>query len=208
MVFSIVSGALLFISGMSSLAVSIRAFYMYFVTRSERLFTVGLSMAIVSIGIACSALNGLPFLPPINLGWAWYAGTSVGFFFFFLNSLMKTDEQFNLLKRWEIIATALVITLIALTPVLPPFTNPVLPVTLDTLRTVICSLCFFRYLILYTSKGTRFSLLMCLTFFFITASYGIIIPATLNHNLAGLAAAGTAMRIVGDIILFVAFVVG
>jgi hypothetical protein len=208
MSFSTFSDTLLFISGMSSLAVSIRAFYMYSVTQSQRLFTIGLSMAIAAIGIACSALNGSPFLPPMNLDWAWYAGTSVGFFFFFLSSLMKSDEQFGLLKRWEIIATALVITVIALTPVLPSFTNPLVPVGLDICRTIICSLCFFRYLILYTSKGTRFSLLMCLTFLFIAASYGILIPQLLDPNLAGLSIAGTVIRIIGDIILFVAFVVG
>lgn len=206
--FSTFSGALLFISGMSSLAVSIRAFYMYSVTQSQRLFTIGLSMAIAAIGIACSALNGSPFLPPMNLDWAWYAGTSVGFFFFFLSSLMKSDEQFGLLKRWEIIATALVITVIALTPVLPAFTNPLVPFGLDICRTIICSLCFFRYLILYTSKGTRFSLLMCLTFLFIASSYGILIPQILDSKLTALTIAGTIMRIIGDIILFVAFVVG
>jgi hypothetical protein len=102
---------------MLSLAVAARAFYMYSITQSQRLFTIGLSMVIVAIGIACSALNGSPFLPPLNLAWAWYAGTSIGLFFLFLSSLMKSDEQFGLLKRWEIIATALVITVIALTPV-------------------------------------------------------------------------------------------
>lgn len=206
--FSTLSDTLLFISGMLSLAVAVRAFYMYSVTQSQRLFTIGLSMVIAAIGIACSALNGSPFLPPMNLGWAWYAGTSVGFFFFFLSSLMKSDEQFGLLKRWEIIAAALVITVIALTPVLPAFTNPLVPIGLDICRTIICCLVFFRYLMLYTSKGTRFSLLMCLTFLFIAGSYGILIPQILDPNLAGIAIAGTIMRIIGDIILFVAFVVG
>lgn len=208
MFFSMFSATLLFISGISTLAVSIRAFYTYSRTHSQRLFTVGLSMAIVAIGIACSALNGSPFLPPMNLAWAWYAGTSIGFFFLFLSSLMKSDEQFGLLKRWEIIATALVITVIALTPVLPAFTNPLVPVTLDILRTAICLLCFFRYLILYTSKETRFSLLMCLTFLLISGSYGILIPQLLNNQLTGFATAGTIMRIIGDIILFMAFVIG
>jgi hypothetical protein len=61
---------------------------------------------------------------------------------------------------------------------------------------------------IYTSKGTRFSLLMCLTFLFIAGSYGILIPQILDPNLAGLTIAGTIMRIIGDVILFVAFVVG
>ena len=206
--FSTLSNTLLFISGMLSLAVAVRAFYMYSITQSQRLFTIGLSMVIVAIGIACSALNNSPFLPPMNLGWAWYAGTSIGFFFLFLSSLMKSDEQFGLLKRWEIIATALVITVIALTPVLPAFTNQLVPFALGSFRTIICFLGFFRYLMIYTSKGTRFSLLMCLTFLFIAGSYGILIPQILDPNLAGLAIAGTIMRIIGDVILFVAFVIG
>jgi hypothetical protein len=205
---STLTSTLLFVSGMSSLAVSIRAFYLYYTTQSERLFAVGLSMAIVAIGIICNALNGSPFLPPVNLNWAWYAGTSCGFFFLFLNSLMKSNEQFRFLKRWEIIATALVIIVIALTPVLPAFSNPLVPAILDSCRTIICSFCFFRYIMLYTSKGTRFSLLMCLTFLFITVGYAVLIPQILNPALMELIAVGTIIRIVGDIILFTTFVIG
>ena len=150
--FSLLSGTLLFISGVSSLAVSIRAFYMYALTQSQRLFTVGLAMALAAIGIACSGLNGSPLVGSMNLEWAWYFGTAVGFFFLFAGSLMTTEEQFILLKRWEIIAAVVIITLIVLTPVLPHFTNPVIPATINVFRTIICALGFFRYLMLYTSK--------------------------------------------------------
>lgn len=205
---SVLTSTLLFVSGMSSLAVSIRAFYLYSTTQSERLFAVGLSMAIVAIGIICNALNGSPFLPPVNLNWAWYAGTSCGFFLLFLNSLMKSDEQFRLLKRWEVITAVLVITVIVLTPVLPAFTNPLVPVILDSCRVILCSFGFFRYIMLYTSKGTRFSLLMCLTFLFITAGYAILIPQLLNPALIELMVVGTIIRIIGDVILFTTFVIG
>ena len=208
MVFSVFSDTLLFLSGISSVAVSIRAFYMYSVTPSQRLFTAGLAMAIAAVGIVCSALNGSPLLPGMNLEWAWYFGTSIGFLFLVVGSLMTTEEQFTLLKRWEVIAAAVIITMIALTPVLPAFTNPIIPVTLDVFRIIVCVLGFFRYLRLYTANGTRFSLLMCLAFLFIAASYGILMPQLFSNQVGDLSTIGTVMRITGDIILFVAFLLG
>ena len=136
--FSFVSNSLLAISGIVTLGVSIRAFYTYSITQSQRLFTVGLAMAIVAMGIVCSVLNGSPLIGSLNIQWAWYFATLVGFFFLFVSSLMTTEEQFTLLKRWEIIAAVVIITLVALTPVLPPFNNPLIPLTLDILRAIVC----------------------------------------------------------------------
>jgi hypothetical protein len=206
--FSLVSGSLLAISGIVTLGVSIRAFYMYYITQSQRLFTVGLAMAIVAMGIVCSVLNGSPLIGSINVQWAWYFATLVGFFFLFASSLMKTEEQFTLLKRWEIIAAVVIIALIALTPVLPPFSNPTILLILDVLRATVCTLGFVRYLMLYTSKGTRFSLLMCLTFLFVGVSYVILMPQLLSNQWSDLSSVSTSVRIVGDIILFAAFLIG
>jgi len=178
------------------------------VTQSERLFAVGLSMCITAVGIACGALNGSPLLPSLHLGWAWYIGTSIGFLFLFLSSVMKSTEQFQLLKRWGIIAVAVLITVIVLTPVFPDYPSPYVPLFLNACRTIVCFLGFLRYVMLYTSKGTRFSLLMCLAFLFITVGYAILMPQLLDSSLSQLTAVGAFVRIIGAGVLFTAFVLG
>lgn len=199
---------LLFIIGALSLGTGIIAFRRYHITQSERLFIVGLSMTIVAIGVVCGALNALPSLATLNLNYVWYIGTSVGFLLLFVSSIMNSTEQFRLLKRWSIIAGAIVLAMIVLAPVFPGISDPYLMVSLDVLRTVICALSFFRYLILYTSKGTRFSLLMCLAFLFIAVSYAILIPQTLDPVSWQLPLVDTIIRIAGDAILLAAFIVG
>src|SRR5882762_1795360 len=121
---STLTSILLFIFSILCLCTGIYAFRRYSVTQSERLFAVGLSMCITAVGIACGALNGSPLLPSLHLGWAWYIGTSIGFLFLFLSSVMKSTEQFQLLHRWGIIAVAVLITVIVLTPVFPDYPSP------------------------------------------------------------------------------------
>jgi len=202
------TSVLLFIFSMLCLGTGIYAFRRHSITQSERLFAVGLAMCITAVGISCGALNTSPFLPPLNLGWAWYNGTFWGFFFLFLSSMMKSAEQFRLLKRWGIIAAAVVVLVIVLTPVFPALTDPYMQIFLNSFRTIACLLGFVRYLMLYTSKGTRFSLLMCLALLLITVGYAILMPQLLEPSLAALTAVGVFIRIIGAAVLFIAFVLG
>jgi hypothetical protein len=202
------TGVLLLIFSMLCLGTGIYAFRKYFLMQSERLFAVGLSMSIAAAGIACGAVDNLQLLPSFNLGWGWYTGTSIGFFFLFLSSVMRSSNQFQLIKRYGVIAVAVLITVIALTPVLPAYPNLYVPLSLNSLRVVVCVPGFLRYLMLYTSKGTRFALLMCLAFLFITVGYAILIPQLLNPSLTSLMAVGAFTRVIGAGVLFAAFVLG
>ncbi len=190
------------------LGTGIYAFRRYSLTQSERLFVVGLAMCITAVGIACGAIDSLHIIPSLNLNWAWYAGTSLGFLCLFLSSVAKSNDQFQLLRRWNIIIAAVLIAVIALTSVFPIEPSGYVSVVLDSLRTIICLLGFLRYITLYTSKGTRFSLLMCLAFLFITIGYAILIPQLLDPKLDQLTAAGAFIRIIGAGVLFAAFVLG
>src|SRR3954465_3608795 len=109
---STLTGILLFIFSILCLGTGIYAFRRYSLTQSERLFAVGLAMCITAVGIACGALDNLHVIPTFNLGLGWYSGSSMGFFFLYLSSIMKTAEQFQFLKRWGMIAAAVVITVI------------------------------------------------------------------------------------------------
>ncbi|HWS84053.1 MAG TPA: hypothetical protein VN207_07310 [Ktedonobacteraceae bacterium] len=203
-----ITGILLLIFSILCLATGIYAFRRYSLTQSERLFAVGLAMCIAAVGIACGSLDSLRAIPSFNLNWAWYAGTTLGFLFLFLSSMAKSTDQFQLLKRWGVIAAAVLITVIILTPVFPADPSGYVAVILDTIRTIGCFCGFLRYVMLYTSKGTRFSLLMCLAFLFITVGYGILLPQLLDPALDQLTAVGVFIRIIGAGVLFAAFVLG
>lgn len=208
--FAIPEGIILFILGAISLGTGIIAFRRYSMTRSERLFTVGMAMTIAAVGIVAGAIDKLPSLQFLHLDYAWYTGTSVGYFLLFLSSIMNSVEQFRLLKRSSIIAGAVVAAVIGLASVFPDINDkdPHVIIPLNALRIVICSLGFFRYLMLYISKGTRFSLLLCLSFLFLAIGYAIIIPQVLDPISWQLPLVDGIIRMVGDALLFAAFVLG
>ena len=205
---SIVAGILLLIFSLLCLGTGIYAFRRYSLTQSERLFAVGLAMCITAVSIACGAIDSLHVFPAFYLNWAWYTGTSLGFLCLFLSSVAKSNDQFQLLKRWSIIIAVVLIAVIALTPVFPAEPSGYAAVVLDSLRTIVCLLGFLRYITLYTSKGTRFSLLMCLAFLFIAIGYAALMPQLFDPTWNQLIVVGAFIRIIGAGFLFTAFVLG
>jgi hypothetical protein len=203
--FLVLTSLLLFVFALLCLGIGVFAFYKYSATEDERLFVVGMAMMITAGGILSGSLDQAQLFP-VNLGWAWYAGTSSGFFLLFLSSVMRSIEQFRLLKRWEMVVAALFVILLAATPILPAFTNLYVPVALSTCRSIICSLGFFRYATLYLSKRTRFGFLMLFAFLSLTIGYAILIPQLLDPTLAVLGVVGAIIRILGICGLFIAFV--
>ena len=206
---SVVPAVLLGICSLCCFGTGIIAFRRYSLTKSERLFIVGLSMIIAAVGIIGGALDGIPALNPYAFEWSWYLGTSVGYLLLFLSSIVTSAEQFRILKRWGIVAATLLVILLALSTTLPDISNNRSAiVVLNALRIIICSLGFFRYLMLYTSKGTRFSLLLCLAFLFIGIGYATIIVQALSGGTIQLPVIDTMIRVVGNVLLFAAFVLG
>jgi hypothetical protein len=205
---SIVTGILLLISSLLCLGTGTYAFCRYSLTQSERLFVIGLAMCITAVGLACGAVDDLHVFPSFYLNWAWYVGTSLGLLCLFLSSVAKSSGQFRLLKRWGMIIVAVLIMVIVLTPVFPAEPSGYVAVVLDCLRTSVCLLGFLRYITLYTSRGTRFSLLMCLAFLFIAIGYVAIIPQLLDPTWNQLTAVGAFIRIIGAGVLFTSFVLG
>ena len=203
-----VTAVLLFIFSLLCLGTGIYAFHRYSLTQNERLFAVGLAMMVTSVGIACGAIEHATFLSAFHLRWAWYTGTSIGFFLLFLSAMMRSADQFLLLRRWGIIGAVVLVLVIGLTPIFPSNPSTYVELTLNSLRVIICFFGFLRYVTLYTSKGTRFSLLMFLAFLSITFGYAIMIPQLLEPSFALLIAVGTFIRIIGAGVLFAAFVVG
>src|SRR5689334_19799765 len=114
--------SLLLILSAFCLGISIYVFYRYYLTLSDALFSLGLSMGTIAIAIFCGYLNVVQVGGiTLQLSWIWYAGTSIALCFLFLNSIVTSNEQLRLLKSWQIIATILFFVLLLLTPTFPAF---------------------------------------------------------------------------------------
>ena len=125
------------------LGISIYVFYRYFLTLSDALFSLGLSMGTIAIAIFCGYLNVVHLgNVTLNVGWIWYAGTSSALCFMFLNSIVTSSEQLRLIKSCQIIATILFLVLLLLTPTFPPFPNALVPALLNLARPFFCALAF------------------------------------------------------------------
>jgi hypothetical protein len=188
------------------LGISIYVFYKYSLTLSDALFSLGLSMGTIGIAIFCGYLNVIHLgTLTINVGWVWYAGTSSALCFLFLNSIMSSSKQMSLLKRCHIIATIVFFIVLCLSPAYPPLPND-LAANLNLIRSFFCLLCFGRYVMLYISKATRFSLVMAIAFLLLGIGFTMITPQLLYSGLVLVTISGAILRILGYFTLLFAYV--
>jgi hypothetical protein len=187
--------------------ISIYVFYKYSLTLSDALFSLGLSMGTIGIAIFCGYLNVVHLgTLTINVNWVWYAGTSSALCFLFLGSIVSSSKQMSLLKRWHIIATIVFLVVLFLSPAYPPFPNALTPAFLNLIRSFFCLLCFCRYVMLYISKATRFSLVMAMAFLLLGIGFTMITPQLLDPSLVLVTISGAILRIAGYSTLLFAYV--
>jgi hypothetical protein len=188
-----------------SLFISLRAFYLYTQSRSRRLFILSLSMGMISLtAIAGYAGDNITSIS-LNVDWFNYIGQTVSFSFILLSFFSESDSYLRSLMRWQIAASALLLILLFLAPVLPPeFPDPAITKSiLSGSRGLICFIIFFYYAIAYMDKETRFSLLMSAAFLLLCIGYAIIIPKYTTPNDV-LDRSGDIMRIAGLVFLLFA----
>ena len=181
-----------------SLFISLRAFYLYTQSRSRRLFILSLSMGMISLtAIAGYAGDNITSIS-LNVDWFNYIGQTVSFSFILLSFFSESDSYLRSLMRWQIAASALLLILLFLAPVLPPeFPDPAITKSiLSGSRGLICFIIFFYYAIVFMDKETRFSLLMSAAFLLLCIGYAIIIPKYTTPNDV-LDRSGDIMRIAG-----------
>jgi hypothetical protein len=164
-------------------------------------------MGTIAIAIFCGYLNVVHLGDiTLNVGWIWYAGTSSGLCFLFLNSIVASNERLRLLKSWQIIATILFFVLLLLTPTFPPFPNALTPALLNLARPFFCGLAFCRYVMLYISKETRFTLVMSVAFLLLGVGFAMITPQLLDPTLVFITLIGAILRILGYSTLLFAYI--
>ncbi len=204
-----ITDILLVIQATITLLISLRAFYLYSRTRSDALFSVGLSMGVIALG-GLTGLLGDTLLAKsgFNTLWFRYIGQTVSYFFIYLTALRSSGRYIHHLKRWHLIATALLLGLLFLTPLIPTSSNPFTLAIRSGSRSVVCFAIFLNYAIIFMDKETRFSFLMSLAFLFI--AFGIwlytmkfLVPHSLSFDYVG-----DSIRIVGLVTLLTALFIG
>lgn len=188
------------------LFISLRAFYVYNLSRNDMIFVLGMAMAVISTGTFVGLVGELHIGGnTLSTDWARSCGAYCGGLFIFLSSLVKSHEQMRQLKRWQVIATILFVIVVLLTPLYPPIKNPFLSLTLNAIRMIIYSCAFVRYALLYLSKSTRFSLTMSIAFLVLIIGYGLNIPGIFQTQLAAFTIAAASIRISAYVTLLAAY---
>src|SRR5947209_4573397 len=199
---------ILVIQATITLFISLRAFFLSARTGDNMLFSLGLSMGVIALGGMIGLMSDLFLNRAFNTFWFRYIGQTVGYLFIFLSTLRRSEHYRRRLKRWHAIATALLLGLLLLTPVIPAHPDALVQTALSGSRSLVCFIIFFHYVTIFFSKETRFGFLMCFAFFWI--SWGILIytlqftqpnPLLLNY-------VGDSVRIVGLAALLAAFFLG
>ncbi len=193
-----------------TLLISMRAFNLYSKTRSDTLFIVGLAMAVIGLGgIAGIIGDYLITSKAFNTFWFRYIGQIISYLFIFFISLPRAERHMRALKWLNIFATAGLLALLVLTPVLPPISSVALAEILSGARGVVCLAIFFNYyFVIYSMKGTRFSFLMCAAFLLIATGIGIYTIKFSVTNPLPYDYAGDSTRAIGLILMLAAFFVG
>ena len=163
-----------------ALFISVRSFDVYAQFRQLRLFILGLSMVIVSLSAAADFTASYVRAIALHTDWFLYIGQAVGFLFILLSLLQSSDTYLRALMRLNILAFPFLLLLLLLSPVLPDIPNTLTRALLGGARCLICFMIFFAYFSAFTSKPTRFSLLMSASFFLLSVGYLM----TLEHSFA------------------------
>jgi hypothetical protein len=193
-----------FVLGIVCFIIAIRAFYVYYLSKSDVIFIIGLSMTDIGVSVIVGYLQDIHFIA-WNAHLSWYIGTILGVLFLVLGSWAHSYHDIATLKRWLIVLTALYFVQTLLTPFMPQFSNPYQPAVLNITRSTIALIGAGRYLILYFSKRTRFALLMCFAFLLIGSGFSVLTPYLFNATLANFLTLGYSLRIVGYSVLLTAY---
>ncbi len=199
---------LLVIQIIITLFISVRAFYHYSKTKSDVLFSVGLSMSVIAIGGITGLLGDtLLVKSPVNTLWFRYIGQTVSYLFIFLIGLRRSEGYVQRLKRWHVVVTVFLPGLLVLAPLIPASSDPVILTILSGSRSVVCFAILLNYAVIFMSQRTRFSFLMGLAFLFITFGIWIYTMKFLLPHFLYLDYVGDSIRILGLVILLVALFV-
>ena len=192
-----------------SLFIMLRAFQVYFSTRSTRLLILSLTMVMIVLTTIADVIgNNITF--HLNAYWFNYVGQIVSFAFFYLSLISSSEKYLRNLVRWQIVLSALLFILLLEGPALPHAfpTLGLLRAIFSSGRALPCFLICLYYFAAFMKKETRFSLLMGAGFVIIGLGYYMIFPRYVNPPSYAIQTAGDYLRIIGNALLLVAMIWG
>jgi|SRR5579859_655816 len=191
-----------------ALFVALRAFYIYTLAPNPRLFVLGTSMGMISLTAAADFFSSNVTSITLNTDWFLYIGQAVSLLFIFLSLVGSSNEYLRRLMTIHVCVSALLLGLLLLSPALPAFPNVTARAILSGSRFLVCFGIFFCYVIAFTTKATRFSLLMGLSFLLLAFGYLMIFQQYLVTNAQVLDNVGDIIRIFGLATLLAAVLMG
>ena len=96
-----------------SLIIVVRSFSLYTRSPSRRLFILGLSMSMIALTALAGFAGDNITSMTLNVDWFNYIGQTVSFLFILLSLLGNTERSLRQLTRWHIIASLLLLILLA-----------------------------------------------------------------------------------------------
>ena len=192
-----------------TLFIMLRAFQVYFQTRSTRLFILGLTMIMIALTTTADTIgDNIAFR--LNSYWFNYFGQTTNYAFFFLSLVSSSEKYLRNLARWQIALSALLLILLLVGHDLPSSfpSLGVLRAIFSSGRAIPCFLICFYYIAAFVKKETRFSLLMAAGFMIIGLAYYMIFPRYINPPSSTLQIMGDFFRMFGFGTLLVALLWG
>ena len=192
-----------------TLFIMLRAFQVYFQTRSTRLFILAVTMIMIALTTTADTIgDNIAFR--LNSYWFNYFGQTTNYAFFFLSLVSSSEKYLRNLARWQIALSALLLILLLVGHDLPSSfpSLGVLRAIFSSGRAIPCFLICFYYIAAFMKKETRFSLLMGVGFVIIGSAYYLIFPRYINPPSYTLQIMGDFIRIFGFSTLLVALLWG
>src|SRR5579859_988399 len=107
------------------LFISVRAFYIYNLSRSDMVYVLGVSMSCIAIGTFLGTVGDVHLAGNnLNTDWSRAYGACCGGLFIFLSSLVGSHKQMQQLKRWQMLAVVVFVLVVLLLPLYPPTKSP------------------------------------------------------------------------------------
>ena len=192
-----------------TLFIMLRAFQVYFQTRSTRLFILGLTMIMIALTTTADTIgDNITFR--LNSYWFNYFGQTTNYAICFLSLVSSSEKYLRNLVRWQIALSALLLMVLLVGHDLPSSfpSLGVLRAIFSSGRAIPCFLICFYYIAAFVKKETRFSLLMAAGFMIIGLAYYMIFPRYINPPSSTLQIMGDFFRMFGFGTLLVALLWG
>jgi len=200
-----ITSLLLIAQAAITLLISIRAFALYSWTRKDLHFILGTSMGTIAVVGVVGLVGDNYFAHTFSTKLFRYAAQLVSYTFLLFCAIRSSEQFLRWIKRWQFFFIGLLLVMLAVTPLLPSISSPLIDASTSFLRAIVCFAICLTYASLFMKKETRFSFLMALSFLLIAFGIAITTPWYFSPTTVLYLYIGDGMRTVGLLTLFITY---